>query len=172
MPAFNLPDGGGTYVTSDACTGTRGTVVMFICNHCPFVVHIAEGLAALGRDWADSEIGLVAISSNDVSTHPDDSPAQMMAFSARHGLSFPYLFDETQQVAKAFNAACTPDFFLYNANGLLMYRGQFDSARPGSDVPVSGDALRAAMQAIQAGKNVPDDQVPSMGCNIKWKATD
>ena len=172
LPAFSLPDGNGVEHSADACCGKAGTLVIFMCNHCPFVVHVAEELATLGRDYADSGIGIVAISSNDVSTHPDDGPEQMLQFSTRHGLSFPYLYDESQAVAKTFDAACTPDFFLHDHNGKLVYRGQLDDARPGSDVPVTGRDLRMAMDALLSGGPIADKQVPSMGCNIKWKATD
>ena len=172
LPAFALPDGSGVEHTSEACAGTAGTLVIFMCNHCPFVVHVAEELAALGRDYADTDIGIVAISSNDVSTHPDDGPAHMLQFSTRHGLHYPYLYDESQDVAKAFDAACTPDFFLYDSNGKLVYRGQLDDARPGSDVPVTGQDVRRAMDQLLSGGPIVDEQVPSLGCNIKWKATD
>jgi peroxiredoxin len=172
LPAFSLPDGSGVEHASKACSGEAGTLVIFMCNHCPFVVHVAEELAALGRDYAGSGIGMVAINSNDVDTHPDDSPEQMLQFSARHGLTFPYLHDESQDVARAFDAACTPDFFLHDSNGKLVYRGQLDAARPGSDVPVTGRDLRLAMDALLSGRPVADVQVPSVGCNIKWKPTD
>ena len=172
LHTFTLPDGNGVEHSAESCSGDAGTLVIFMCNHCPFVVHVAEELAALGRDYADSGIGVVAISSNDVDTHPDDSPEQMLQFSTRYGLTFPYLYDESQDVAKAFDAACTPDFFLHDSNGKLVYRGQLDYARPGSDIPVTGQDLRNAMDVLLSGGPILDDQVPSLGCNIKWKATD
>ena len=171
-PDFALPTGDGAVHSRESCAGPNGLLVIFMCNHCPFVVHIAEALAALGRDYADSGIGIVAINSNDVANYPDDSPEQMVQIAARWGLTYPYLYDESQAVAHAFGAACTPDFFLHDHIGSLVYRGQLDSARPGSGVPVTGCDLRAAMDALLSGGAIPDEQVPSMGCNIKWKAAD
>jgi peroxiredoxin len=168
-PEFALPNVDGSTVTFESVAGAKGTVVMFICNHCPFVKHVADQLASLGREYLARGIGFVAISSNDVSSHPADSPEQMVREAEDRGYSFPYLYDETQEVAKAYHAACTPDFFLFDAEGKLAYRGQLDASRPGNDVPVTGRDLRAALDAVLAGRPVSDDQVPSIGCNIKWK---
>jgi peroxiredoxin len=169
-PDFRLPNVDGRVIAFADAAGERGTVVMFICNHCPFVKHVADQLAALGREYLPRGIGFVAISSNDVSTHPADSPEQMIHEAEERGYPFPYLYDETQEVAKAYRAACTPDFFAFDRDGRLAYRGQLDASRPGNDVPVSGEDLRAALDALLAGRPVPAEQVPSIGCNIKWKA--
>jgi hypothetical protein len=142
---------------------------MFICNHCPFVKHVADELARLGRDCLVRGIGVVAISSNDVAMHPADSPEQMVHEAEERGYPFPYLYDETQEVAKAYRAACTPDFYLFDAGRKLVYRGQLDPSRPGSDVPVTGRDLRAAVDALLSGKPPLAEQVPSLGCNVKWK---
>jgi peroxiredoxin len=150
--------------------GTRGTVVMFLCNHCPFVKHVADQLAALGRDVMPQGIGVVAISSNDVATQPADSPEQMVRESEERGYPFPYLFDETQEVAKAYRAACTPDFYLFDGEQRLVYRGQLDESRPDSGIPVTGADLRRAIDAVLGGQPIPEPQRPSLGCNIKWRA--
>jgi len=168
-PDFSLPNVDGSIVDYAAAAGTHGTVVMFICNHCPFVKHVADQLAALGREYQTRGIGFVAISSNDVATHPADSPEQMVAEADERGYTFPYLYDETQDVAKAYHAACTPDFYLFDADRRLVYRGQLDPSRPGGDVPVTGSDLRAAIEALLAGRPPLAEQVPSLGCNIKWK---
>ncbi|HED54819.1 MAG TPA: thioredoxin family protein [Phycisphaerales bacterium] len=172
MPEFDLPNYNravnGDRCTHVDCAGPRGTLVMFICNHCPFVVHVADELARLGHDASSHGIGVVAIMSNDVKSHPDDAPERMAEEAERRGYTFPYLFDETQEVAKAFHASCTPDFFLFDANGKLVYRGQLDDSRPGSDVPVTGRDLRQAMHAVAEGQQVTGEQHPSIGCNIKW----
>ncbi len=169
-PDFELPNVDGRTVDYAAAAGPKGTVVMFICNHCPFVKHVADQLAALGRDYMPGGIGFAAISSNDVSHFPADSPEQMVAEADELGYLFPYLYDETQKVAKDYRAACTPDFYLFDADRRLVYRGQLDPSRPGSDVPVTGKDLRAAVDAILAGRPPLTEQVPSLGCNIKWKA--
>jgi peroxiredoxin len=169
-PDFSLPNIDGRTVSLAEVAGAKGTLVMFICNHCPFVKHVADQLAALGRDYAPRGVGIVAISSNDVATHPADSPEQMVHEAEQRGYVFPYLYDETQEVAKAYRAACTPDFYLFDADRRLVYRGQLDSSRPGSDVPVTGADLRSAIDALLAGRPVPAAQTPSIGCNIKWKA--
>ena len=170
-PDFALPDAvTGKTVRRDDFRGQKALLVMFICTHCPYVKHINEGLAALGRDYAAKPIGIVAISSNDVTTHPDDSPAGLKKQAETFGFKFPYLYDETQAVAHAHKAACTPDLFLFDADRRLVYRGQFDSSRPGSGIPVTGEDLRAAIDQVLAGQPVPADQRPSIGCNIKWKA--
>ncbi len=171
MPDFALPDPSGTVHAAQSCAGPAGILVIFMCNHCPYVVHVAKALAELAHDHADSGIGIVAINSNDFLAYPDDSPDKMAAFSEQYGLPFPYLVDESQQVAAAFNAACTPDFFLYDSSLALVYRGQMDDSRPGSDVLVTGVDLRSAMAALVSGAPMCDDQVPSMGCNIKWKSS-
>jgi peroxiredoxin len=168
-PDFSLPNVDGRTVSLADAVGPKGTVVMFICNHCPFVKHVADQLAALGRDVMTLGIGVVAISSNDVSAHPADSPEQMVHEAEDRGYPFPYLYDEAQEVAKAYHAACTPDFFLFDAARKLVYRGQLDASRPGNELPVTGADLRAAIDAVLAGRPVAAEQRPSLGCNIKWK---
>jgi len=168
-PEFRLPNVDGREVSLADVAGAKGTVVMFICNHCPFVKHVADELARLARDFLSRGIGFAAISSNDVSTHPADSPEQMVREAEERGYPFPYLYDETQEVAQAYRAACTPDFYLFDAARKLVYRGQLDPSRPGSGVPVTGSDLRAAIDALLAGQPPVADQVPSLGCNIKWK---
>jgi peroxiredoxin len=175
-PDFSLPDcspgGVGKVVRRDDFRGRKALLVMFICNHCPFVKHIRAELARLGKDYAAKGVGIVAISSNDVSTHPGDSPAKMTVEAAEAGWTFPYLFDETQEVAKAYKAACTPDFFLFDGAMKLAYRGQLDDSRPPGKtepIPVTGKDLRAALDAVLAGRAVEAQQKPSIGCNIKWK---
>lgn len=168
-PAFELPNVDGQMVSYAAAAGPRGTVVMFICNHCPFVKHVADQLAVLGRDYMPRGIGFAAISSNDVSAHPADSPEQMVAEAEQRGYPFPYLYDDTQGVAKAYHAACTPDFYAFDVEGKLVYRGQLDPSRPGSDLPVTGADLRRALDAVLAGNAPVADQIPSLGCNVKWK---
>lgn len=168
-PDFTLPNVDGRTVTLADAAGPKGTLVMFICNHCPFVKHVADQLAALGRDCLPQGIGVVAISSNDVSSNPADSPEQMVHEAEERGYVFPYLYDETQEVAHAYHAACTPDFFLFDAHRELVYRGQLDASRPGNDIRVTGADLRAAIDALVAGRPVATEQRPSLGCNIKWK---
>jgi thiol-disulfide isomerase/thioredoxin len=143
---------------------------MFICNHCPFVKHVEHELAKLGRDYAGSSLGIVAISSNDAISHPEDAPPKLREQALRVGFPFPYLYDETQAVARAYDAACTPDFFLYDDQRRLVYRGQLDSSRPGNGIPVTGQDLRAAIDAVLAGQQPSANQVPSIGCNIKWRS--
>jgi peroxiredoxin len=169
-PDFELVNVDGRMVDYATAAGPQGTVVMFICNHCPFVKHVADQLATLGRESMPRGIGFVAISSNDVSNFPADSPEQMVAEAEERGYVFPYLYDETQEVAKDYHAACTPDFYLFDADRKLVYRGQLDPSRPGSDVPVTGKDLRAAIDGLLAGRPPLAEQVPSLGCNIKWKA--
>lgn len=169
LPEMSLPDGAGDQHRIGDCVKENGLLVMFICNHCPFVLHIADFLPQLARELAGLGIGTVAISSNDVSQHPEDGPDKMVAFAARHNFPFPYLYDETQEVAKAFAAACTPDFFLFDGARTLAYRGQMDDARPGNSAPINGRDILAAARAIAGGEPVSVDQVPSLGCNIKWK---
>jgi peroxiredoxin len=167
-PDFKLPDTNGKTVS---LAGFRGkpVLVMFICNHCPFVKHIRAELAKLGRDY-QSRAGIVAISSNDVENYPDDSPAKMKEEAKSAGYTFPYLFDESQTVAKNYRAACTPDFYLFNTGHRLVYRGQFDDSRPGNGIIVTGKDLRGAIDALLAGKEISATQTPSIGCNIKWKS--
>ena len=169
-PDFSLMDvvTGKTVARKDVA-GPKGTLAMFICRHCPFVKHVQDELAKLGRDYAQSGVGIVAISANDESTHPEDSPANLAAMSKELGFSFPYLFDASQDVARVYDAQCTPDFFLYDAKGKLVYRGQLDDSRPGNGIPVTGKDLRAALDALVAGRAIPSEQRPSIGCNIKWK---
>jgi peroxiredoxin len=169
-PDFSLPNVDGRIMSFADAAGPRGTIVMFICNHCPFVKHVADQVAALGRDCLGQGVGVVAISANDVSLHPADSPEQMVREAEDRGYVFPYLYDDTQEVAKEYHAACTPDFYLFDANRRLVYRGQLDASRPGNEIPVTGGDLRAAITALLAGKPPVVDQIPSLGCNIKWKA--
>ena len=168
-PDFSLPDTGGATVSRDDFAGAPALVVMFIANHCPYVKHVADELARLGRDYQDRGVAFVAISANDTEQYPDDGPKAMAEFARERGLTFPYLYDESQSVAQAYRAACTPDIFLFDAERKLAYRGQLDGSRPGNDVPVDGADLRAALDAVLAGRDVPEPQQPSVGCNIKWK---
>ncbi|NBW87287.1 MAG: thioredoxin family protein [Planctomycetia bacterium] len=169
-PDFELPNVDGRSLTYADAAGPKGTVIMFICNHCPFVKHVADELAALGRDYLPRGVGFAAISSNDVASHPADSPEQMVHEAELRGYPFPYLYDETQEVAKAYHAACTPDFYLFDPGRKLVYRGQIDASRPGSGTPVTGHDLRAALDGLLAGAAPLTEQIPSLGCNIKWKA--
>ena len=169
-PDFVLPDVvSGKKVSRKDVAGAKGMLAMFICRHCPFVKHVQDELARLGRDYANSGIGIVAISANDAVTHPDDRPESLAEMSKELGFTFPYLFDESQEIARAYDAQCTPDFFLYDRQGRLVYRGQLDDSRPGNGIPVTGTDLRAAMDAVIDGQPVPKEQRPSIGCNIKWK---
>ncbi len=169
-PAFELPDvTSGKTVTLASFQADKALLVMFICNHCPFVKHVHEELARIGRDYASKPIGIVAVNANNVETHPDDAPDKMKATAAEWGLTFPYCYDEDQQTAKAYGAACTPDFFLFDSERRLVYRGQLDDSRPENDKPATGSDLRAAIDAILEGRSVSAGQKPSIGCNIKWK---
>ncbi len=168
-PPFALPDTDGKTVSLADFKSSQSLLVMFICNHCPFVKHVRSQLATLGGDYLKKGVAVVAISSNDVAGYPDDSPEMMRKEKKDAGYSFPYLYDESQAVAKAYAAACTPDFFLFDAGRRLVYRGQLDDSRPGNNVPVTGRDLRAALDALLAGKTISADQRPSIGCNIKWK---
>jgi peroxiredoxin len=156
-------------VNTQALSGPEGLLVFFICRHCPFVKHLEAALAQLGRDYEGKGVGIVAISSNDAASFPDDAPESLAAQARELGFTFPYLYDETQEVARAYGATCTPDFFLFDDALKLVYRGQFDDSRPGNDVPVTGRDLRAALDALIAGQPVSAEQRPSLGCNIKWK---
>jgi len=169
-PNFRLPDTSGKTVSLEDFKDAPALLVMFICNHCPFVKHIRGGLAKFGRDFQDRRLAIVAINSNDAASYPDDSPKKMAEEVRTAGYTFPYLYDETQEVAKAYRAACTPDFFLYDRERRLIYRGQFDNSRPSNSLPVTGADLRAAAEAALAGRTPSPDQKGSIGCNIKWKA--
>jgi len=170
-PDFALTDVvTGKTVRRDDARRKKALLVMFICTHCPYVKHIEKSLGKLSSDYAGKALGIVAISSNDVTTHPADSPAGLKQQAQANGFAFPYLYDESQDVAHAYHAACTPDPYLFDADFKLVYRGQYDSSRPGNGVPVTGKDLRAAIDLVLAGKPVPADQKPSIGCNIKWKA--
>jgi thiol-disulfide isomerase/thioredoxin len=172
MPAFTLNDAvSGKELRSDALRGPKGTLVMFICNHCPFVKHVMPELGRVTRDYAPKGIGIVAINSNDEVAYPEDGPVHMKELAGHEGWSFPFLMDGTQQVARAFHAACTPDFFLFDATGTLAYRGRLDETRPGSGKEPHGADLRAALDAVIAGRAPAGEQHPSVGCNIKWKET-
>jgi peroxiredoxin len=169
-PEFKLPDSSGKTVSLSDLKGAPALVVVFMCNHCPFVKHIRSGLAQLARDYQPRKVAVVGINSNDVANYPDDSPARMAAEVKSAGYIFPYLYDESQAVAKAYRAACTPDFYVFDKDQHLVYRGQLDDSRPGNGVPVTGKDLRAALDAVLAGKSASPNQKPSIGCNIKWKA--
>ena len=169
-PDFRLPDPDGKWVSLGDFKEAPGLLVMFICNHCPFVKHIRQGLAEFGRDYQTRGLAVVAINSNDVDNYPEDSPSKMAEESQRVGYTFPYLYDERQEVAQAYQAACTPDFYLFDGEGRLAYRGQFDDSRPTNGKPVTGADLREAADSILEGRPVPQDQTPSLGCNIKWKS--
>ncbi len=169
-PEFALPDvASGTLVTPAAFADKTGLLVMFICQHCPYVQHVKEELARLGKDYAGKSVGIVAISANDAARYPDDAPTQLKRMAQTLGFTFPFCYDETQEVAEAYTAACTPDFFLFGKDRTLVYRGQLDDSRPGNGKPVTGKDLRAALDAVLAGKPVNPAQRASLGCNIKWK---
>lgn len=182
MPAFRLPDTRGEQWSNDDLAGGAGAVVAFICNHCPFVLHIIDQFAALAKEYQAREIRFAAISSNDPAEFPEDDFAHMIAFAKKHDFTFPYLHDESQDVALAFNAICTPDFFVFDGENRLYYAGQFDSSRPKinrpplpgappmrTDLAVTGEDLRAALDALLAGRPAPENAKPSAGCSIKWK---
>ena len=170
-PDFQLPDVvSGDTVTLGSFANKQALLVMFICRHCPFVVHVQEELARLGSDYRTRNVGIVAISSNDADAYPDDSPDNLKAMAEELGFAFPYCYDESQEVARAYQAACTPDFYLFGGQRELVYRGQLDGSRPGNNEPVTGKDLREAMDAVLSGSAVSDVQMPSIGCNIKWKA--
>jgi thiol-disulfide isomerase/thioredoxin len=169
-PAFKLLDVVSSKDLSfDDLRGPNGTVVMFICNHCPFVVHVMDELIRIGNDYKEKGVGFVVISSNDVSTHPDDSPIKMGELAISKKFPFAYLYDESQEIAKAYFAACTPDFSVFDRNDLCVYRGQLDDSRPGNEQPVNGKDLRSVLNHLLAKKPIPTEQKPSIGCNIKWK---
>lgn len=168
-PDFHLPDPAGNVVSRDDFRTAPALLVMFICNHCPYVKHIRAALAAFAHQYQPGGLAIVAINSNDATNYPDDSPAKMAEEVSAVRYTFPYLYDADQSVAKAYRAACTPDFFLFDRDRRLVYRGQFDASRPSNDTPVTGADLRAAVDAVLAGRAISDEQRPSMGCNIKWR---
>lgn len=169
MPAFRLPDSiSGKIYNHTELVGEKGTLVMFICNHCPYVLHVISELVKIGYDYLDKGIGVVAISSNDIVNYPEDNPQRMKEFGLSLKFPFPYLYDETQEVAKAYDAVCTPDYNLFDADGKCVYRGQLDGSRPGNNIEVTGVDLRTAIGLVLAGKNIPEKQIPSTGCSIKW----
>lgn len=169
-PNFQLPDVvSGQTISPDSFAGKKGLLVMFICKHCPFVKHVQAELSKIGKDYASSNLGLVAISANNAAQYPDDAPDKLKQMVQEQQFVFPLCYDETQETAKAYTAACTPDFFLFDSDQQLVYRGQLDDSRPSNDRPVTGKDLREAIDAILADKPVAPDQKPSIGCNIKWK---
>jgi peroxiredoxin len=169
LPSFSLRDLNGSTVASTDFAASKGVLVAFICPHCPYVRHIRSELARVAQDLQRRGVAVVGINSNDIATVPEDGPEGMRQEVREAGYTFPYLFDESQAVAKAFQAACTPDLFLYDNRQTLVYRGQFDESRPNSPIPVTGKELKAAVDAMLAGREMPADQRPSLGCNIKWK---
>jgi peroxiredoxin len=168
-PDFRLPDTSGEFVARSDFQAAPALLVMFLCNHCPYVKHLRAGLAQLALDYLPRGVAVVAINANDVASHPEDSPANMAAEAKLAGYRFPYLYDESQATAQAYRAACTPDFFLFDRGRRLVYRGRFDESRPGNGLPVTGRDLRAALDAVLAGQPMVAEQKPSLGCNIKWK---
>ncbi|ABA22526.1 conserved hypothetical protein [Trichormus variabilis ATCC 29413] len=171
-PDFHLPDVvSGKTISLSTFADKKALLVMFICRHCPFVKHIQDELTRIGQDYATRDLGIVAISANDAENYPDDAPESLKALAIELGWQFPFCYDETQETAKAYTAACTPDFFVFDDHRHLAYRGQLDDSRPSNGKPVTGADLRAAIDAVLAGKPVIDEQKPSVGCNIKWKST-
>lgn len=168
-PDFSLPDTEGNIVSLGDFSGKPGLLVIVMCNHCPFVKHIRNELTALGRNYLSKGIAIVGINSNDVENYPEDAPEKMAEEVIEAGYTFPYLYDESQEVAKSYHAACTPDFFLFDDKQQLYYRGQLDDSRPGNNIPVTGQDLRTAIDALLTGRSAPAEQKPSIGCNIKWK---
>jgi len=171
-PDFHLPDVvSGKTISLSTFADKKALLVMFICRHCPFVKHIQDELTRIGQDYSTSDLGIVAISANDAKNYPDDAPESLKALAIELGWQFPFCYDETQETAKAYTAACTPDFFVFDSDRQLAYRGQLDDSRPSNGKPVTGADLRAAIDAVLAGKPVIGEQKPSIGCNIKWKPT-
>jgi len=170
IPNFNSIGIDGKTYSLESFKDNKGLIIIFSCNHCPYVKHIRAGFVDFVREYQPRGVAIVAINSNDDSEHPDDSPEMMVIEAKQYGFTFPYLYDETQEIAKAYQAACTPDFFLFDNQGGLVYRGQFDGSRPGNNMPVNGASLRAAVDAVLAGERVPTEQRPSIGCNIKWRS--
>ena len=169
-PDFSLPDTEGREVSLEDFDDSEALLVVFMCNHCPYVKHVREGLVKLAREYQEKGVGVVAISANDVEEYPEDRPEKMKEYAEKYDFPFPYLYDETQEVAKAYRAACTPDFYVFDENRRLAYRGQMDDSRPGNDVPVTGEDLREALDAVLEGREPSEKQRPSVGCNIKWKS--
>ena len=169
-PNFELPDTvSGQKISLGQLDAKAGLVVMFICNHCPFVIHVQDEIVRIANEYQEKGLSFVAISSNDVDNYPQDSPHKMKKVAEEKGYSFPYLYDQSQEVAKSYDAACTPDFYLFDSNLQLYYRGQLDGSRPGNTIPVTGESLREALNFLIEDKGPPDNQLPSIGCNIKWK---
>ncbi len=169
-PDFSLPDVvSGRTISLDTFGGSKALLVMFICRHCPYVQHIQNEIARIGRDYGSRNVGIVAINSNDAEAYPDDSPASLVEMSRELGLTFPMCYDESQETAKAYSAACTPEFYVFDKSRHLVYRGQLDDSRRGNEIPVTGKHVRAALDAVLSGRQVDPDQKPSIGCNIKWK---
>jgi len=168
-PPFSLPDTSGKLVSLDDFAAAPALLVAFWCNHCPYVRHIREAFVTFAREYQAKQVSIVAISSNDTVSHPQDSPAYMRKDAEEFGYAFPYLYDASQDIARAYDAACTPDFFVYDANRQLAYRGRFDAATPGNDAPVTGNELRAAIDTVIEGRRPKAEQMPSIGCNIKWR---
>jgi thiol-disulfide isomerase/thioredoxin len=169
LPAFELPDPEGNLHGTAEVADAPGLLVAFVCNHCPYVKHVAPELGRLAKAWADDGLAVLAVNSNDVATYPEDDPSRMDAFARANGWDFPYLYDESQDVARAFRAACTPDFFLFDRARQLVYRGRLDASRPGTAIPVTGDELGSAVRAVLDGEPVEGEQYPSIGCSIKWR---
>jgi len=169
-PSFRLPDTEGQLVSINDFKGSPALLVVFMCNHCPFVKHVLPHFVGLAREYQRRGVGIVGIGSNDADSYPADAPEKMAELSRAMGFTFPYLYDDSQQVAKAYGAACTPDFYLFDRDGRLAYRGQMDDSRPGNGRPLTGADLRAAIEAVLEGRPVSEDQKPSVGCNIKWKS--
>ncbi|MFA5553715.1 MAG: thioredoxin family protein [Phycisphaerae bacterium] len=169
-PNFALPDTKGNIVSLSDFSTSKALLVIFMCNHCPFVKHVLKEMVALIGEYQKKGLAAVGINSNDVANYPDDSPQLMAKIAKEQGFTFPYLYDETQQIAKSYNAACTPDFFLFDKDKKLVYRGQMDASRPGNNIPVTGSDIKKAIDAVLAGKLPDEKQLPSMGCNIKWKS--
>ena len=169
-PQFSLPDTNSFSTKSYLeCKGDKATLVLFMCNHCPYVIHVISEIIKIHHDYRLNGLGIIAISSNDIISYPQDSPELMKEFAYNNSMNFPYLYDETQQVAKAYDAACTPDFFLFDSTDLLVYRGQLDDSRPSNGIPVSGSDLRNAIDSVLFNRKINPIQKPSMGCNIKWR---
>lgn len=169
-PTFQLPDVvSGQTISLDRFADRKALLIMFICQHCPFVKHVQTELAQLGQDYVNQGLGMVAISANDVANYPDDSPENLKKMAQELGFNFPLCYDESQETSKDYTAACTPDFFLFDNDFKLVYRGQLDDSRPGNNIPVTGQDLRAAIEAVLGGKTINSEQKPSIGCNIKWK---
>jgi len=168
-PDFSLPDPDGNYVSLEDFEDNRALLVVFMCNHCPYVKHVREELVKLAREYQRKGVAVVGINANDIDEYPEDRPEKMKEYAEEYDYPFPYLYDGTQEVAKAYHAACTPDFFVFDSDQKLFYRGQMDDSRPGNDKPVTGEDLREAFDAVLEGREPPDEQKPSMGCNIKWR---